>query len=133
MKQLILSSLLWTVGCFAFLSALLNFTEGFGGIISAIFLLMAAITIFPPTNNWVRPKLISIYRRPILEKQITLVGICLLLVGILATPIQTVVELEPAFASENPSSLENIELKEIKTENKKVPLLKLLLQKIFDN
>ncbi len=133
MKQLVLSSLLWTVGCFAFLSALLNFTEGFEGIISSIFLLTAAIAIFPPTNNWVKLKLVSIYHRSILEKQVIFVGICLLLIGVLVTPMQTVVELELAFADESSSSLQDTASKETKTENRRVSLLELVLQKIFNN
>ena len=123
-------ALAWTVGMFAFLACIFSFSQGFGGTIASAFFLASGLALFPPTSLWLRPRLESVYRRQVSQSALVTSAIFLLLVGVLAVPVERNLEdNNQAFASEPQMSQQSGQSLEKTEENQEtVPLVNELLR-----
>lgn len=144
MRKIAYPAIGWTLGMFAFLGSIYTFTQGFGGIIAGTILFASALGVFPPTNNWLKPKLSSIYRKPVRSSALTVFACFLMIVGFLATPVEYEPTNNQAFAGENLEESTQVSEQEENQEEAQdyetIPLINKLVRdvpqeisKIFDN
>ena len=87
MFKTITPGLSWTAGTFAFLGCFFTLNHGFGGLIASVFFLVSGLALFPPTRNWLQPKLEEFYLRPVSQSFLVTLACFSLLIGIMAVPV----------------------------------------------
>lgn len=131
MQKILISAIYWTIGMFTFLAIFVAPTKGFGGIIASIFFLVSSLIFLPPTYSWLKPEIVSIYRKEISHSALIYLATTLMIIGILITPADQPKQ-EQAFANENGTEIVQQQTIESQLENNKEPLVHQILKNVAD-